>query len=416
MIDNTTAERPTFVTHLECGLTGERHEADRLWNLSRQGKPLLVRYDLAALRAAVSKDALLARAPDLWRYREFLPVRRAANIVSLGEYCTPVIAAPRAAAAIGAGEIRVKDEGRLPTGSFKARGMAVAVSMAKELGVRRMAMPSAGNAGAALAAYAARAGIEAFVFYPEDAPEIAVAEIPLYGGHGYGVNGLITDLGPIVEQGAGPAQWFSIATLKEPYRIEGKKTMGLELAAQFNWSLPDVVFYPTGGGTGLIGMWKAWQELLELGWISGKLPRLVAVQASTCAPIVRAYDRGATHAEPWENAHTVASGIRVPAAIGDFLMLNAIRESKGFALAVDDADILKAVTHVAQRDGFLLSPEGAATYVAYRTAADRGMISPSDKVILFNCATGLKYPMPAADARIDIKSGPVDIVDIVNKY
>ncbi len=407
MIDNTTAERPTFVTHLECGLTGERHEADRLWNLSRQGKPLLVRYDLAALRAAVSKDALLARAPDLWRYREFLPVRRAANIVSLGEYCTPVIAAPRAAAAIGAGEIRVKDEGRLPTGSFKARGMAVAVSMAKELGVRRMAMPSAGNAGAALAAYAARAGIEAFVFYPEDAPEIAVAEIPLYGGHGYGVNGLITDLGPIVEQGAGPAQWFSIATLKEPYRIEGKKTMGLELAEQCGWELPDVIFYPTGGGTGLIGMWKAFAELEAIGWVGSKRPRMVAVQSRTCAPIVRAFDRGTAFAEPWANGHTSVPGMRVPATIGDFLILKVLWESKGFAIAIDDAEIEPARKRIAETDGIHLCPEGAACLEAARHAIAEGRVKKDERIVLFNCASGLKYPTDFSMRRLD-RHKPVD--------
>ncbi|MBX7200179.1 MAG: threonine synthase [Rhodospirillaceae bacterium] len=407
MIDNTTAERPTFVTHLECGLTGERHEADRLWNLSRQGKPLLVRYDLAALRAAVSKDALLARAPDLWRYREFLPVRRAANIVSLGEYCTPVIAAPRAAAAIGAGEIRVKDEGRLPTGSFKARGMAVAVSMAKELGVRRMAMPSAGNAGAALAAYAARAGIEAFVFYPEDAPEIAVAEIPLYGGHGYGVNGLITDLGPIVEQGAGPAQWFSIATLKEPYRIEGKKTMGLELAEQCGWELPDVIFYPTGGGTGLIGMWKAFAELEAIGWVGSKRPRMVAVQSRTCAPIVRAFDRGTAFAEPWSNGHTSVPGMRVPATIGDFLILKVLWESKGFAIAIDDAEIEPARKRIAETDGIHLCPEGAACLEAARHAIAEGRVKKDERIVLFNCASGLKYPTDFSMRRLD-RHKPVD--------
>lgn len=412
MIDNTTTERPTFVTHLECGHTGERHEADRLWNLSRQGKPLLVRYDLAGVKAALTKDDLLTRAPDLWRYREFLPVRKAANIVSLGECMTPIITAPRSAQAIGAGEILVKDEGRLPTGSFKARGMAVAVSMAKELRVNRMAMPSAGNAGAALAAYCARAGIAAHVFYPDDAPPITVSEIPLFGGHGYAVNGLITDLGPLVEKGVGPAQWFSAATLKEPYRIEGKKTMGLELAEQLTWDLPDVIFYPTGGGTGLIGMWKAFAEMESIGWIGPKRPRMVAVQARTCAPIVRAFDQGTEFAAPWENGHTIIPGVRVPSTIGDFLILKVLRESNGFAIAIDDAEAEPARQAMAQADGIHLSPEGAATFVACRQAIAEGRVRKDERVVLFNCATGLKYPWPFTQQHID-RHQPIDYAALV---
>lgn len=407
MIDNTTAERPTFVTHLECGLTGERHDADRLWNLSRAGKPLLVRYDLAGVKAALAKSDLLDRAPDLWRYREFLPVRRAANIVSLGECMTPISDAPRTAQSIGAGEILVKDEGRLPTGSFKARGMAAAVSMAKELGVRRMAMPSAGNAGAALAAYAARAGMEAYVFYPDDAPTITVAEIPLYGGHGYGVNGLITDLGPIIERGVEPGQWFSVATLKEPYRIEGKKTMGLELAEQMSWRLPDVIFYPTGGGTGLIGMWKAFAELEAIGWIGSQRPRMVAVQSRTCAPIVRAFEQGTQFAEPWVNGHTSVPGVRVPSTIGDFLILNVLRESGGFAIAIDDADVEPARKGMATADGIHLCPEGAACLVAARQAIAEGRVKKDERVLLFNCASGLKYPTDFTMQRLD-RHKPID--------
>ena len=407
MIDNLTMERPTFVAHLECGLTGERHEADRLWNLSRAGKPLLVRYDLAGIKAALTKDDLLARAPDLWRYREFLPVRKAANIVSLGETMTPIISAPRSAKAIGAGELLVKDEGRLPTGSFKARGLAVAVSMAKELGVGRIAMPTAGNAGAALAAYCARAGIAAHVFYPDDAPSITVSEIPLFGGHGYAVNGLITDLGPIVEKGVGSAQWFSVATLKEPYRIEGKKTMGFELAEQFNWDLPDVIFYPTGGGTGLIGMWKAFAEMESLGWIGAKRPRMVAVQSRTCAPIVRAFEQGTEFAEPWENGHTSIPGVRVPSTIGDFLILRVLRESGGFAIAIDDADAEPARSAMAKADGIHLCPEGAATFVACRQAIAEGRVGKDERVVLFNCATGLKYPTSFTPRHID-RHKPID--------
>ncbi len=408
MIDNLTAERPTFVTHLECGLTGERHEADRLWNLSKgAGKPLLVRYDLAGMKAALCKDDLLSRAPDLWRYREFLPVRKVENIVSLGEPMTPLITAPRSAKAIGAGELLVKDEGRLPTGSFKARGLAVAVSMAKELGVSRMAMPTAGNAGGALAAYCARAGIAAYVFYPEDAPPITVSEIPLYGGHGFAVNGLINELGPIVEKGVGPARWFSTATFKEPYRVEGKKTMGLELAEQLNWDLPDVIFYPTGGGTGLIGMWKAFAEMESIGWIGAKRPRMVAVQARNCAPIVRAFDQGKEFAELWENAHTSIPGVRVPATIGDFLILRVLRESGGFALAVDDADADRARSDMAKADGINLCPEGSATFAAFRQAMADGRVGKHERVVLFNCGSGLKSPTDFVPQPLD-RHKPID--------
>ena len=302
---------------------------DALHNLSPEGWPLIVRYDLAGLARSVTRDDLTTRAPDMWRYREFLPIRRAANIISLGETMTPLVAAPSCARALQVGgDILFKDEGRLPTGSFKARGLAVAVSMAKELGVRTMAMPSNGNAGAALAAYCSRAGMESYVFCPEDTPEVMLGEIALLGARVFRVNGLINDCGAVVAAGAAERGWFDTSTLKEPYRIEGKKTMGLELAEQLGWQLPDVIFYPTGGGTGLIGMWKAFAELEEIGWIDGHRPRMVAVQASGCAPIVRAFEAGAEHAEPWSNAATVAAGIRVPAAIGDFLILRALREER----------------------------------------------------------------------------------------
>lgn len=412
MIDNLNCERPTFVSHLECSLNGERHEAGRLWNLSRAGMPLLVRYNMPALAAAVTKDDLLARGPDLWRYREFLPVGKIENIVSLGETITPICSAPRCARALGAREILVKDEGRLPTGSFKARGLAVAVSMAKELGVRRIAMPSAGNAGAALAAYCARAGIEAFVFYPDDAPSITVSEIPLYGGHGFAVNGLISDLGPLVEQGRDAAGWFSAATLKEPYRVEGKKTMGLELAEQFNWDLPEVIVYPTGGGTGLIGMWKAFAELEAIGWIGRKRPRMVAVQARTCAPIVRAFEQGKDKAEPWENGFTSIPGVRVPSTIGDFLILKVLRESNGFAVAIDDEEAEEARRSLARSDGIHLSPEGAATLAGSKRAIADGRIGKDERVLLFNCATGLKYPLTFDAARLD-RHNPIDFKELV---
>ncbi len=300
--DNLTTERPTFVTHLECAMTGERYPADVLHNLSRAGKPLLVRYDLDGVKKALSKDALAQRPQDLWRYRELLPVRRLADIVSLGEAVTPLVTLPKLQKKLGGGEILVKDEGRLPTGSFKARGLVMAVSMAKALGVKHMAMPTNGNAGAALAAYASRCGIKTTIFCPEDTPEVNVSEIALQGASVYRVNGLIDDCGKIVGEGKDKVGWFDTSTLKEPYRIEGKKTMGLELAEQLGWDVPDVILYPTGGGTGLIGMWKAFAELEAIGFIGKKRPRMVAVQASGCAPMVRAYEQGVEHATRWENS------------------------------------------------------------------------------------------------------------------
>jgi threonine synthase len=405
MNPNLTADRPTFVTHLECSLTGERYDADQLHGLSRAGRPLLVRYDLEGVRGALAKDALTARPTDLWRWRELLPVRRTENIVSLGEIETPLIPIPRSA---GSPNVLVKDEGRLPTGSFKARGLVMAVAMAKELGVTRIAMPTNGNAGAALAAYASRVGIETIVFCPEDTPEVNVREIAMQGARVYRVNGLIDDCGAIVGKGAAEGRWFDFSTLKEPYRIEGKKTMGLELAAQLGWDLPDAIFYPTGGGTGLIGMWKAFDELERLGWIGSKRPRMYAVQASGCAPIVRAFEAGEEHAERWEDAHTVAAGIRVPRAVGDFLILRAVRESGGKAVGVGDPAILAAVDEAARKDGLLLCPEGGATLAAYRQALRDGEVDEDERVVLFNCATGLKYPMPEAPAWLD-RHGAIDL-------
>jgi threonine synthase len=405
--DNLTAERPSFVTHLECSFTGERHAADAVHNLSRAGKPLLVRYDLAGVRKSLSKDALADRPADLWRYRELLPVRRAHDIVSLGEAMTPIMPLARMAAKLGAGEILVKDEGRLPTGSFKARGLVMAVSMAKALGIKHMAMPTNGNAGAALAAYASRAGIKSTIFCPEDTPEVNVSEIALQGASVYRVNGLIDDCGKIVAEGKAKVGWFDVSTLKEPYRIEGKKTMGLELAEQLGWRVPDVILYPTGGGTGLIGMWKAFAELEAIGFIGGKRPRMVAVQAAGCAPMVRAFEAGEEHAPRWENAHTIASGIRVPQAIGDFLILRAVRDSGGFAIAVSDDAITAALDEVAREEGLLLCPEGAATFAALKQGLADGRIGRQDEVVLFNCATGLKYPLPAVHRTLD-RFQPID--------
>ena len=394
----------TFVSHLECSMTGQRYEAGRVRGLSDAGRPLLVRYDLEALAASVGKDAIAASdAPGFWRYAPFLPVTEPGNRTTLGEVVTPLIALEGSAPGLGArpGRILVKDEGRLPTGSFKARGLCLAVSMAKELGLGHLAIPTNGNAGAALAAYARRAGLRATVFCPADTPEIGVREIRQQGADVWRVDGLIDDCGRIVGAGREKAGWFDVSTLKEPYRIEGKKTMGLELAEQLGWTLPDVIFYPTGGGTGLIGMWKAFRELRDIGWIDGPPPRMVAVQAEGCAPIVRAWETGEEHAPRWEDARTVAAGIRVPAAIGDFLIVRAIRESGGFAMAVSDEAIAVTRDHVARMDGLLLCPESAAAAAACRRALDRGLVGPDDRVVLYNCATGLKYPMAPVERRLD---------------
>jgi threonine synthase len=392
----------SYATHLECSSTGERHEIGKLQGLSAANKPLLARYDLGSLKSEVMREDIEARAPGLWRWHELLPLPDPDHVISLGEIETPLLPLTRSRRPPGFAPPLVKDEGRLPTGSFKARGLAVAISMAAVHGVRKVAIPTNGNAGAAMAAYAARAGMEAFCFCPDDTPEINLSEIALQGAQVWRVNGLINDCARLVEAGKAQYGWFDVSTLKEPYRIEGKKTMGLELAVQFGWRLPQAVFYPTGGGTGLIGMWKAWQELSQLGWIEGPLPRLIAVQSEGCAPIVRAFDSGADTATPWENAHTIAAGIRVPAALGDFLILRALRESCGFAIAVSDDKIDAARTQVAAADGLLLSPEGAATYAAYLQAADSGRIGATDQVVLFNCASGLKYPMPPVTARLDV--------------
>jgi threonine synthase len=409
--DNLTAERESFVTHLECSASGERYEAGRLHNLSRSGKPLLVRYDLERAREKLSREELALRPRDMWRWREILPVREIGDIVSLGENETPLIPLPRTAARLGGGELLVKDEGRLPTGSFKSRGLVMAVSMAKALGVTRIAMPTNGNAGAALAAYATRCGIETIVFCPDDTPEINVREIAAQGARVYRVNGLIDDCGKIVGEGAAAGHWFDFSTLKEPYRIEGKKTMGLELADQLGWSVPDVIFYPTGGGTGLIGMWKAFGELEALGLIGPERPRMVAVQAEGCAPIVRAWEAGEEHAPRWEGAHTVAAGIRVPKAVGDFLILRAVRESGGFAIAVPDEETIAAVDAAAREEGLLLCPEGGATLAAYARALEQGLVGRDERAVLFNCATGLKYPLPDLSRRLD-RHAPIDFASL----
>ncbi len=386
-----------YVTHLECSRTGKHYPHSRPIGLSDDNAPVIVKYDLPAIAKELKKESLQDRNDTLWKYQELLPLNSPDNMVSLGENFTPLIPTPK----LGLGDIYVKDEGRLPTGSFKARGLCMAISMAKELKIKKVAIPTNGNAGAAMAAYAKRAEMESYVFCPDDTPEINIREIAIQGAKTWSVNGLITDCGKIVREGTKHMGWFDISTLKEPYRIEGKKTMGLELAEQMNWKLPDVIIYPTGGGTGLIGMVKAFNELQEIGWIDGKRPRMIAVQSEGCAPIVKAYDEKKEVAEYWENAETVAAGIRVPAAVGDFLILRGIRETNGFATSVSDQSIISAREEVAEKEGILLCPEGAATYAAYLKEIKSGRISPKESVVLFNCATGLKYPMPEVNNFID---------------
>jgi threonine synthase len=406
----TLRQYPNFVTHLECSLTGERYEAGIVHGLSKAGRPLLVRYDLNALARAVSKEEMARRGGGFWKWREFLPVRNSENVVALGEVDTPLIklrhVAPKA------GEVLVKDEGRLPTGSFKARGLALAVAMAKELGLKHLAIPTNGNAGAAMAAYGAAGGLRSTVFCPDDTPAINVEEIEAQGATVFKVNGLINDCGKLVGEGKQATGWFDLSTLKEPYRIEGKKTMGLELAEQLGWDVPDAIFYPTGGGTGLIGMWKAFAELEAIGWLGKKRPRMIAVQATGCAPIVKGFEDGVEHVPVWPNAHTVAAGIRVPVAVGDFLILRAVRESGGFAIAIDDEDILAARDEIGQREGLLLCPEGAATWAAYKQALKQGRIAESDRVVLYNCATGLKYPLPPVTRSLD-RHQPIDYAAVM---
>ena len=394
-----------YVTHLECALTGEKKEKNQVHGLSNVGKPLLVRYDLKEIKKDIQKNDLkLNEIEGLWRYAFLLPVDKE-NRISLGEVQTPLISLDNSKNNINfKGELIVKDEGVLPTASFKARGLCLAVSMAKQLKLKHLAIPTNGNAGAALAAYASKANIKSTVFCPDDTPEINIREIQSLGADTYLVNGLINECGKLVLEGKNEANWFDVSTLKEPYRIEGKKTMGLELAEQFNWKLPDVIFYPTGGGTGLIGMWKAFAELLELGWIEKKLPKMVAVQSVGCAPIYRAWKEGKEFAELWQGANTIAAGIRVPIAVGDFLIIRAVNESNGFSITVSDKEILKSRDEISQNDGMLLCPEGAATYAAFKKSLHKGIIKNTDKVVLFNCASGLKYPLPEVSNFIDKNS------------
>ena len=382
------------VTRLECSLTGERYEAGQVHNLSRAGKPLLVRYDMDAAKRTLTRESIAEREPGMWKWRELLP--HDDEPVSLGEGETPIVSLTRT----GGANLLVKDEGRLPTGSFKARGLAMAVTMARQFGIERIAMPTNGNAGAALAAYGARAGIEAIVICPAETPLTNVTETAAYGARVYVADGQIDECGALVGKGAADGLWFDFSTLKEPYRIEGKKTMGLELAEQLDWELPDAIFYPTGGGTGLIGMRKAFDEMEAIGLIGSKRPRMYAVQAEGCAPMVRAFERGDEFAERWEHAATVATGIRVPKAVGDFLILRALRESGGAAIAVTEEAILKGVDDAARDDGFLLCPEGGAVLAGYRKALAQGHVTSDERVLLFNCANGNKYPLADRSKRL----------------
>src|SRR5688572_11000765 len=376
------------VTHLECSLTGARYEPGQVHGLSSAGKPLLVRYDLEAVRETLTREDVALRERTMWKWRELLPLPEEVEPVSLGEPETPIISLP------GLGSnVLVKDEGRLPTGSFKARGLAMAVTMAKHFGITRIALPTNGNAGAALAAYGARAGIETIVICPSETPEINVREAAAHGAKVYVADGQIDECGRLVAEGAAEGRWFDCSTLKEPYRLEGKKVMGFELAEQLGWKLPDAIFYPTGGGTGLIGMWKAFDELEAVGLIGPERPRMFAIQAAGCAPIVRAFERGDEFAERWEGASTVATGIRVPKAVGDFLILRAVRDSGGVALGVEEEAIVRAVDDVARQDGMLLCPEGGAVVAGWRLALERGLVEQSETVLLFNCANGNKYPL-----------------------
>jgi threonine synthase len=381
-----------FITHLECSLTQETYPIDTVLELSNAGRPLLVKYDLKALSDSISKEDFKdSPLQGFWRFYPLLPISNQESIISLGETITPLINISNEYKNLN---VLIKDEGRLPTGSFKARGLALAVAMAKEFKLQHLAIPTNGNAGAALAAYASRAGLKSSVYCPKDTPQINILETKLQGAETFLIDGLINDCGKIVLEGKESKGWFDVSTLKEPYRLEGKKTMGIELAEQLDWKLPDAIFYPTGGGTGLIGMWKAFHEMHAMGWIKKPFPRMYAVQSTGCAPIVRAFNKGERFAELWQDPTSEPWGIRVPVAVGDFLILDAIYESNGSAISVDDNAVIKKRNELANK-GIMLCPEGAATALALDHAMQSGEVKPEEEVVLFNCATGLKYPMPA---------------------
>lgn len=403
----------SYVTHLECSETQEHHPADRLHGLSNAGEPLLVRYDLDAIAEAVSPTALHQRTPDMWRYRELLPIPKVTDIVSLGEAMTPLVRLPRIEASLGVKELLVKDEGRLPSGSFKARGMAMAVSMAKVFGKTRLAVPTAGNAGAAAAAYGSRANIETFVFTPQDTPEVTAREIGYHGAKVFRVNGLVNQCAKIVREGTATMGWHDLSTLEEPYRIEGKKTMGLELVEQLDWDVPEIIYYPTGGGTGFIGMWKAFAELEAIGWIGARRPRMVAVQSTGCGPIVRAFEQGRERVEAaWEEVQTQVHGVRVPKPIGDRLILRVIRESNGHALAITDPAAEEARAELAREEGVHVCPEGSLCYAAFKEDLLSGRVNRDARVVIFNTASGLKYPMPPVDRSLDC-TRPIDYTQLI---
>ena len=382
----------SYLSHLECTACGDTFSADELHRVCVScGKVLYARYDLDAAGRALSPDDLAARRGDMWRYFELMPVRSPGNVVSLGEGFTPIIRAGRLGARLGCPDLLIKDEGVNPTSSFKARGLSVAVSKAVELGVTGFTIPSAGNAGGAVAAYAARAGVEAHVFMPKDVPTANREEVEVTGARAVLVDGLISDAGKASRAAAEERGLFDVSTLQEPYRAEGKKTMGYEIAEQLGWNVPDAIVYPTGGGTGIVGIWKAFQEMEALGWLDGRRPRMFCVQADGCAPLVRAFHEGTDHAEPWVGAETVAAGLRVPAAIGDYLVLEALRESGGGAVTVTDDEIMKWVRDVAALEGLFMSPEGAATAAALQRLLADGAVSPEETVLLLNTGSGLKY-------------------------
>ncbi len=382
----------SYFTHLECSKCGNRFDADRVQTICDAcGKPLFAKYDLDAVREAVTPQDFAGRESSMWRYWELLPVKERKNVVSLGEGWTPLTRVGRLGGAVGVPDLWAKDEGIIPTGTFKARGLSMAVSKAKELGIERLALPSAGNAAGSIAAYAARAGMECYVFMPVDAPKVNAVECQVVGAKVVLVRGLITDAGKLVSDGIEEMGWFPVSTLKEPYRVEGKKTMGLEVAEQMGWELPDVIIYPTGGGTGIIGMWKVFDELERLGWIGEERPRMVSVQAEGCAPIPKAYLEGKEESTFWEGAETLAAGLRVPKALGDFLVLRAVRESGGSALAVSDEEIMDAVRLMAEEEGLFACSEGAATLAGLKRLFEDGQVDKGERVVLFNTGTGLKY-------------------------
>ncbi|HEY2549254.1 MAG TPA: threonine synthase [Streptosporangiaceae bacterium] len=404
-------ERFSFLTHLECGRCGTRYDASVPQGVCECGSPLLARYDLAGVAAQTGRAEFASREPSLWRYHELLPVQSPDAIVTLGEGMTPVIPMPRLGAAWGVASLIMKDEGLLPTGTFKARGAAVGVSRARELGIKRIAMPTNGNAGAAWSVYAARAGLDALIVMPVDAPEITRAECDITGARLYLVDGLISDAGAISATAVAVQGYTDTSTLKEPYRLEGKKTMGLELFEQLGWQVPDVILYPTGGGVGLIGIYKALLECQEMGWLGGKMPRLVSVQASGCAPIVRAWEEGATESRFWEGASTIAFGVTVPKPLGDFLILDAVRKTGGCAIAVDDEQTLAAQARVASSEGAFICPEGAACFAAVEQLRKDTWISEDDEVVVINTGAGIKYPetvrvhAPVVPKRADLPAG-----------